>query len=63
MEGNSTAESTALKKTNLMTVREVAQELRVGESTAYRYVAQGVIPAIRIGGTIRVRRQDLQGAK
>ena len=33
---------------------EVAAQLRVSEQTAYRWTRSGQLPAVRIGGTVRV---------
>jgi excisionase family DNA binding protein len=38
----------------LLTVAEVAQELRVTRGTAYRWARDGQLPTIRVGGTVRV---------
>ena len=38
----------------LLTVAEVAHELRVTRSTAYRWARDGQLPTIRVGGTVRV---------
>ena len=44
-----------------LTVPEVAVELRIPRSRAYALVAEGVIPAVRIGAkSIRVNRRELQ---
>ena len=44
----------------LLTPRELAAALRVSEATAYRYLAAGVVPAIRVGGVLRIRADDLE---
>jgi excisionase family DNA binding protein len=46
----------------LLTVREVADTLRVDPSTAYRYVADGTLPSIRLraDGTIRIPTAELR---
>lgn len=41
-------------------VGEVAQELRVARSRAYDLVATGEIPAVRIGRSVRVNRNELE---
>lgn len=41
-----------------LTVREVADELRVGRNTAYAAVESGDIPAIRIGRLWRIPRPE-----
>ncbi len=38
-----------------MTVPEVAAALRISEASAYRHVQNGLLPAVRVGGVIRVR--------
>ena len=37
-----------------LTVAEVARLLRLSRNTVYRLVATGAIPAVRVGGGIRV---------
>lgn len=44
-----------------LTVPEVAEELRIPRSRAYDLVAQGALPAVRIGErSIRVNRRELE---
>ncbi|UTG93161.1 helix-turn-helix domain-containing protein [Geobacter sulfurreducens] len=43
----------------LLTLKEVADDLKVCRATAYRWVKGNKIPAIIIGRTIRVRQSDL----
>ncbi len=43
----------------LLTVKEVADYLRVSRVTAWRWCQQGIIPAFRIGRNWRIRREDL----
>lgn len=40
-------------------VPEVAQVLRIARSRAYELVADGEIPAVRIGRSVRVSRKEL----
>lgn len=40
-------------------VPEVAEELRIARSRAYELVADGEIPAVRIGRSVRVSRKEL----
>ena len=44
----------------LMTVKEVSQWLQVKASTIYLWVADGHIPALKIHGVIRFRRDELE---
>ena len=43
----------------LLTVAEVAENLRVTRGTAYRWIRAGSLPADRIGGTVRVPAKQL----
>ena len=43
----------------LMTVSEVADELRVSNMTVYRLIKGGDLAAIRVGKNYRIRRSDL----
>ncbi len=40
-------------------VPEVARIIRVARSRAYELVAEGEIPSVRIGRSVRVSRRDL----
>lgn len=40
-------------------VPEVAEELRIARSRTYELVADGEIPAVRIGRSVRVSRKEL----
>ena len=43
----------------LLTIRDIAQWLTVKPSTLYGWVAQGKMPALRIHGVLRFRREDI----
>ena len=43
----------------LLTVREVADAMRVSTMTIYRLVRAGALPAIRVGKHFRIRARDL----
>lgn len=43
----------------ILTVRQVADYLKVTERTLYRLAQEGKIPAFKVGGTWRFRRGDL----
>lgn len=43
----------------IMTVKEVAEYLRVHPTTVYRLLRQGKLPAFRIGSDWRFRQADL----
>lgn len=40
-------------------VPEVAEVLRIARSRAYELVAEGEIPSVRIGRSLRVNREEL----
>jgi len=40
---------------------EAADKLRISRSKAYELIAQGVIPSIRVGGSVRVPLDALRG--
>jgi excisionase family DNA binding protein len=43
----------------LLTVREVADAIRVSTMTVYRLINSGALPAIRVGKHFRIRATDL----
>ena len=45
--------------TDVMTVREVAEYLKVKERTIYRLVAGADIPAFKVGGSWRFRKGEI----
>lgn len=45
--------------TDVMTVSEVAEYLRVNPQTVYRKAKAGKLPAVRIGRAIRFRKAEL----
>jgi excisionase family DNA binding protein len=44
----------------LLTVREVADVLRVSKMTVYRLIKTGELPAFRIGKNYRIRQPELE---
>lgn len=48
-----------VRQNELLTVKEVAQYLRVGQVTIWRWCQQGQIPALRVGRNWRIHRDDL----
>ncbi len=47
-------------QTDIMTIREVADYLKLTEKTAYRPVAEGKIPGFKVGGSWRFRRSEIE---
>lgn len=45
---------------DLMTVEEIAEQLRVSKMTVYRMVNSGTLPSLKIGNSIRVEREALE---
>jgi excisionase family DNA binding protein len=43
----------------ILTVKEVASYLKIAEKTAYRFVAEGKIPAFKVGSAWRFRREEI----
>jgi len=52
--------STEVLERPLLTVRETAQRLHVSEKTVRRLIAAELVPALRVGGSIRVDEQELE---
>jgi excisionase family DNA binding protein len=48
---------------DLLTLQEAAEALDVHYMTAYRWVRQGDLPAVKDGGRLRVRRDDLDACR
>lgn len=46
-------------QTDIMTIKEVSDYLKLAEKTAYRLAAQGKIPGFKIGGSWRFRKSEI----
>lgn len=46
---------------SVMTVKEVADYLRVNQRTVYRLVVEGKLPGFKVGATWRFKRNDIDG--
>jgi len=44
----------------VLTAAQVAEALAVTTSTVYRWAEDGVLPAFRVGGAVRFRRDDIE---
>lgn len=42
---------------DMLTVRQVADLLRIGRNTAYELVRAGLVPSVKIGRQIRISKQ------
>lgn len=45
--------------TDIMTIREAAKYLKIGEKTAYRLAAEGTLPGFKVGGSWRFRKNEI----
>ena len=45
---------------DIITIREVADYLKLTKKTAYRLVAEGKIPGFKVGGSWRFRRSEIE---
>lgn len=43
----------------IITVKELAEYLKIAEKTAYRFALEGRIPAFKIGGSWRFRKGEI----
>lgn len=59
-----TIETTHLREEalELLTVAEAASILRLSRPTIYRLVSDGTLPAHKIGGSIRIDREEMLAA-
>ena len=44
----------------IMTLKEVAEYLKLAEKTAYRLAAEGKIPGFKVGGSWRFRKDVIE---
>ena len=47
-------------KTDILTIKEVAEYLKLKEKTAYKLVAEGKIPGFKVGGSWRFRKIEIE---
>lgn len=45
---------------DILTIREVAEYLKINEKTAYRLAAEGKLPGFKVGGAWRFRRDKIE---
>lgn len=43
----------------ILTLKEVAEHLRLAEKTAYRLAAEGELPGFKVGGSWRFTKEDI----
>lgn len=44
----------------ILTLKEVAEYLKLAEKTAYRLAAEGKLPGFKVGGSWRFKQEDVQ---
>ncbi|WP_277588490.1 methylation-associated defense system helix-turn-helix domain-containing protein MAD1 [Pseudomonas chlororaphis] len=44
----------------IMTLKEVAEYLKLAEKTAYRLAAEGKIPGFKVGGSWRFKKEAIE---
>jgi len=45
---------------DIMTIKEVAEYLKVKNNTAYKLAAEGKIPGFKVGGSWRFKRSEIE---
>lgn len=45
----------------ILTLKELADYLKLTEKTAYRLTAEGKLPGFKVGGSWRFRKSDVDG--
>ena len=60
LEGERQERPNSWRNRELMSIPQVCQELRMGKSWVYRKLKSGEIPSIKLGGSIKVVRADLE---
>jgi len=44
----------------ILTIKEVAEYLKLAEKTAYKLAAAGKLPGFKVGGSWRFQKEDVQ---
>jgi len=44
----------------ILTIKEIAEYLKLNEKTAYRLASEGKLPGFKVGGSWRFKRVDLE---
>ena len=45
----------------LLSVQEVSEQLGIGRSWVYNQIKSGELPSVQLGGTVKIKREDLEG--
>lgn len=46
-------------ETDILTIKEASEYLKLAEKTAYRLAAEGKIPGFKVGGSWRFRKSEI----
>ncbi|MDD4617059.1 MAG: helix-turn-helix domain-containing protein [Alphaproteobacteria bacterium] len=46
-------------ETDILTIKEVSEYLKLAQKTAYRLAADGTLPGFKIGGSWRFRKAEI----
>jgi excisionase family DNA binding protein len=60
IHGESQARPQERRGLDLLSIPELCQELGMGKSWVYRRLRSGEIPSVKLGRTIKVKREDLE---
>ncbi|MDC9701256.1 MAG: helix-turn-helix domain-containing protein [Alphaproteobacteria bacterium] len=44
---------------DIMTVKELAEYLKIAEKTAYRFVSEGKVPSFKVGSAWRFKKEEI----
>ncbi|WP_434567661.1 helix-turn-helix domain-containing protein [Vibrio chagasii] len=44
----------------ILTLKELAEYLKLAEKTAYRLASEGKLPGFKVGGSWRFKREDIE---
>jgi excisionase family DNA binding protein len=59
MDGNFTRSNRRKMSSDIMTIKELSEYLKLNEKTAYRLAAEGKIPGFKVGGSWRFRKAEI----
>ncbi len=45
----------------IMTVKELAEYLKIAEKTAYRFASEGKVPCFKVGSAWRFKKSEVDG--
>lgn len=48
-----------MNSTDVLTIKELAQYLKLAEKTAYRLASDGMLPGFKVGGAWRFRKTEV----